>query len=124
MAKREPNLDEQAAQVAAEDIETLPPMVAEVRGLSHSATGLSPDHELWAWMYREPKVNKAALLAAGVAPIDAEFTERPLKRWLISQAGTKWKDVKAYCDRMATREQEAIANGRLPQAPTREQLAR
>jgi len=122
--KREPNLDERAAQVAADDIETLPGMVAEVRGLSHNATGLTPDQELWCWMYAEPNVNKAALIAGGVAPIDAEFIERPLKRWLLSQAGTKWSDVKTYSDKMAAREQQALTSGRLPKPPAREQLMR
>lgn len=122
MPKQQINLDQKAAQTVAEDIDSLARKVADIRGTSYSTANLTPEQELWGWMYRDPKVNKAALIAGGVPPIDAEFQERPLKKWLISQAGTKWDEVKRYCDRMALREQEAIAKGRLPKAPTREQL--
>lgn len=124
MSRQDVNLDQRAAEVVAEDIEAMAPKVAEIRGVSYRAANLTPEQELWGWMWRDPNIDKAALLAQGMNPVDAEFAERPLKKWLVSQAGFRWKDVKAYCDRMSLREQEALASGRLPKPPGRDVLQR
>jgi hypothetical protein len=115
----QPNTHERAARILAQNAPEQAKLVAQVYGTDAHIKRLSPNDELWTWMYQDDTVDVPSLMLQGVPVIDIALKKFPLRRRLVEQNGLTWKEQKAYCKRMAARAEKALETGVLPTQPVR-----
>lgn len=117
MASSQPNTKERAARQIMDSAPDQARLITEVYGLDPGINKLSPNDELWAWMWADDTVDALLLLSQGMPPIDVALKKFSLRRALIEQHGLTWDEQAAYAKRMADRAERALTENRLPAPP-------
>lgn len=114
------SVEQRAALLLVEDLKRLPKAIAEINGNPPGVQHLTPDHELWAWNFRDETIRPEdipIMRERGKSDVEIANAVFPLRRRLVEQGGVTYEEQEKQANRLAERAIRAQQRGHVPKPP-------